>query len=70
MEDILKSLGENHTDPIAFESADYEEVYGLYTYEGGVSVFRAGMDIDFNDLSDTEKKEVINRFKSKKMVSW
>jgi len=65
-EQILEILGKSHTDPIAFNSVKtYTEIYGLYTYKGGVYVFREGRDIDFDDLTEKEQKKVCNMVISK-----
>ena len=57
-EQILQLLGKNHTDPIQFKSVNsYSEIYGLYTYKGGVYIFSEGRDIDFDDLTEKEQKK-------------
>ena len=66
-EKVLKVLGDNHTDPIQFDDAKlHTDVYGLYTYRGGVYVFKEGWDIDYKDLSSVEKKTINQRFDSRK----
>jgi len=61
IEKIVYILGKNHTDPIAFKSVNnYKEVYGLYTYKGGVFVFKEGMDIDFKELTKKEQIKVLD----------
>ena len=65
---ILKKLGKNHTNPIEFKLVKPGEVYGLYTLKGNVYVFKEGMDIDYEDLSDSDKLDVLNKFKSGKWI--
>ncbi len=57
--DILSKMGMNRTTPAQF-TADrkYDEVYGLYTYRGDVYVFKEGMDIPFDEITEKEQKEV------------
>ena len=54
-------------DPIQFDAVQsHSEIYGLYTYENGVFVFRDSMDIDFDELTEKEKEHVISLVESKK----
>jgi hypothetical protein len=63
---ILETLGDNHKTPIHFNSVtSYTEVYGLYTYKGGVYVFKEGRDLDFEDLTQQEQKKVFELVESK-----
>jgi len=64
-ETILEVLGKDHTDTIQFdEDNGYNEPYGCYTFKGGVYVLMGGMDVDFNDLTDVQKKRVSKIVKS------
>jgi len=66
-EQIIGILGKNHKTPIEFNLVrNYDEVYGLYTYKGGVYVFKESMDIDFDELESKEQKEVLGLVLSKK----
>jgi len=64
---IIELLGKNHKIPIEFNYVkNYsEDVYGLYTYKGGVYVFKDGMDLDFDDLTPKEQKKVFDTVLSK-----
>lgn len=58
-EQIIEVLGQNHKS-IQFNAVNsHSEVYGLYTYKGGVYVFKEGQDIDFDDLDTKEQKKVL-----------
>lgn len=62
---ILAILGNNHLDPISFNSANIEnEVYGLYTFENNVFVLKEGMDLEFDELSKKEKEKVLTMVES------
>ncbi len=66
-EDIILILGKNHKHPIQFvEVHKHSELYGLYTYKGGVHVIREGMDINFDTLSPNEQEKVVKLVESKK----
>ena len=59
-EQIIEVLGQNHKHPIQFNAVNsHSEVYGLYTYKGGIYVFKEGQDIDFDDLDTKEQKKVL-----------
>ena len=64
-EKVIEVLGKNHTNPIQFEDAkSYDDPYGLYTYRGGIYVLKGGMDLDYKDLSDQDKKNLNQWFDS------
>ena len=66
-EKVIEVLGDNHTHPIQFDDVtNYDEPYGLYTYRGEVCVFRGGVDLDYSELTDKEKKVLNQRFDSGK----
>lgn len=68
-EKIIEILGSDHTDPISFNDVKlYNEVYGLYTFEGKVNCLKAGMDIYFDELPEEEQIKVFNLFESKNWV--
>jgi hypothetical protein len=68
-EKIISMLGNNHLDPIQFEETqEQSEIYGLYTFEGGVFIFRDNMDINFDDLKEEEQKIVTEMVESKKWI--
>lgn len=60
---ITEILGKSHTTPIQFKPVN--GIYGLYTYKGGVFVFRDGMDLDFDDLDNNEQKSILSVVSSK-----
>lgn len=60
---IIEILGRSHTTPIQFNPVN--GIYGLYTYKGGVFVFRDGMDLDFDDLNNSEQKSILSVVSSK-----
>ncbi len=64
---IIEILGKNHKIPIEFNSVkNYtEDVYGLYTYKGGIYVFKDGMDLDFDELTLKEQKKIFDIILSK-----
>lgn len=63
-EQIIDLLGKNHTTPIEFELVN--GFYGLYTYKGGVYVFKDGQDIDYEDIDEKDKTKLLNIVLSKK----
>ena len=64
-EKVIEVLGDNHTNPIQFEDAKgYDDPYGLYTYRGDICVIKGGMDIDYVDLSNKDKKNLNTWFDS------
>lgn len=60
---IIDLLGKNHTTPIQFDSIN--GFYGLYTFKGGVYVFKEGDDFDYEDLSEKEQKKILKVVLSK-----
>jgi hypothetical protein len=68
MEEIIKILGPNNTNPIQFlENKKFPEISGIYTYKGNVYVLKDGGDYNFNLLTEKEQKEIINMTLSKKV---
>ncbi len=64
---ILEILGKNHQNTIEFiEVEDYHQAHGLYTYRGGVYVLKGGNDVDFDDLTEKEQKNILTIVESKK----
>ncbi len=63
---IIEILGQNHMTPIQFNAVkDHSKVYGLYTYYGEVCVLKGGKDLDFDDLTEKEQKDVLKMVESK-----
>ncbi len=62
-EEIIKILGKDHLTPIEFTAVF--GFYGLYTYQGGVYVFKDGEDIDFEDLMGKEQEKILDTVLSK-----
>lgn len=58
-EQIIEVLGQNHKSIQFNVVKSNSEVYGLYTYRGGVYVFKEGQNIDFDDLDTKEQKKVL-----------
>jgi hypothetical protein len=63
-EQIIAVLGKNHKGPIAFDPIN--GFYGLYTYRGSVYVFKNGEESDYDDLDESDKKELLKAVLSKK----
>lgn len=57
--EILTKLGGNHKSTIEFiDVKNYNEVYGLYTFENDVYVLKNGEDLCFDELDKSEQKKV------------
>lgn len=66
-DEIIKILGDNHTDPINFgRILDLSNVYGLYTYNNNVFVFKDGMDCGFDSFNKAERIEIRDAVISRK----
>lgn len=64
--EILDTLGKNHKTPIEFYAVEnYCDVYGLYTFNNDVYVFKNGEDIPFDNLTPKEQKTTIELFQTK-----
>ena len=63
-EQIIDLLGKDHTTPIEFDLTN--GFYGLYTYRGGVYVFKDGEDINYEDIHDKDKTKLLTVVLSKK----
>jgi hypothetical protein len=61
---IIKIIGDNHTESLELLLANDNEPYGLYTFKGDVFVLKNGFDIPYDELTLPEQKKVFNQIKS------
>lgn len=62
---IIKILGCSHVDPIVFNDVNMNtDVYGLYVFTNNVYVFKNGMDMEFDELTEEEQYIVFKKVNS------
>lgn len=65
--EIIKILGENHTDPVVFEKTGME-VSAIYTYDGDIYCLEGGRDFPFEDVSINGQLDILTEIKANRYI--
>jgi len=58
--EIIEILGKNHTTPVVFKSLGK----GIYTWKNGVYVLKGGMDMEFDEFTESEQSDMLTELKA------